>query len=133
MSYFEYKIYGIALFAIITLLLIAAIWLCGILLKEAQDIKSASKDVQSAFGFVNVEITKKLKHNNAIHFYDLMRIVEIVSRRMPLVKITVDKAFERNQVSIIIEKGDLKATYTLLATIVEAPYQSQPNNPETVK
>lgn len=133
MNYYEYRLYGIVLLVIVSLLLIAAIWLCGVLLKEAQDIKAASRNVQSAFALLDVEVTKKLKHNNAIHFYDLMRIVELVTRRMPMVKITVDKAFERNQVSISIEKGELKATYTFLATIVEAPYQSQPKPPVTVK
>ncbi|AEV89461.1 hypothetical protein OBP_024 [Pseudomonas phage OBP] len=133
MNYFEYKIYGIVLLTIVSLLAISAIWLCGVLLKEAQDIKAASKNVQSAFTLLDVEVTKKLKNNNAIHFYDLMRIVEMVTRRMPMVKITVDKKFERNQVKISIEKGDVKASYTFLATIVEAPYHNQGKQPDPVK
>lgn len=120
-DYWDLKIYGLIVFVIIFALMVAAVWLGTILLQEAESIKAASKNVQSAFAFVELEVNKKLSNNNAIHFFDLMRIVEMAAKRMPFVKVSVEKAFERNQVSIIIESDGIKARYTFLATIVEYP------------
>ncbi len=120
-DYWDLKIYGLIVFVIIFALMVAAVWLGTILLQEAESIKAASKNVQSAFAFVELEVSKKLSNNNAIHFFDLMRIVEMAAKRMPFVKVSVEKAFERNQVSIIIESDGIKARYTFLATIVEYP------------
>lgn len=121
---YDIKILGGVILAIVILLLIAAIWLGSILLKEAEEIKAASKNVQSAFNVVNVEVTRKLKNNRAIHFADLLLIVEKVSKVIPGIKVELEKNFELKQVSIVIEKDGIKATYTLLATIVEIPYRS---------
>ena len=120
-DYWDLKIYGLIVFVIIFALMVAAVWLGTILLQEAESIKAASKNVQSAFAFVELEVSKKLSNNNAIHFFDLMRILEMAAKRMPFVKVSVEKAFERNQVSIIIESDGIKARYTFLATIVEYP------------
>lgn len=123
MADYDFKILGGVIIAVVLILLIAAIWLGSVLLKEAEDIKSASKNVQSAFQLVNIEITRKLKNNKAIHFADLLKIVEKVANLMPGIKVELEKDFERKQVSIVIESSGIKATYTLLATIVEMPYR----------
>lgn len=125
---YDIKILGGVILAIVILLLIAAIWLGSILLKEAEEIKAASKNVQSAFNVVNVEITRKLKNNRAIHFADLLLIVEKVSKVIPGIRVELEKNFELKQVSIVIEKDGIKATYTLLATIVEMPYRTVTKN-----
>lgn len=125
MSAYEMKIYGIVLAIILTILLGSAIWLSAVLLREAEVIKNACKNVKGAYGYVDIEIGKKLQDNNAIHFYDIMKIVDRISQLFPEVNVSVDKAFERSRVSIAVSQGEVKSTYTLLATIVEAPYQPQ--------
>lgn len=128
MADYDIKILGGIILVLVFLLLIGAIWLGSILLREAEDIKAASKNVQSAFHAVDVEITRKLKNNRAIHFADLLRIVEKVSNLIPGVRVDLEKDFERKQVSIVIESDGIRATYTLLATIVEMPYRSVAKN-----
>ncbi|UQT03391.1 hypothetical protein YUBABA_01890 [Serratia phage vB_SmaM-Yubaba] len=128
MADYDIKILGGIILVLVFLLLIGAIWLGSILLREAEDIKAASKNVQSAFHAVDVEITRKLKNNRAIHFADLLRIVEKVSNLIPGVRVELEKDFERKQVSIVIESDGIRATYTLLATIVEMPYRSAAKN-----
>ncbi|UQT02645.1 hypothetical protein SUREIYA_00460 [Serratia phage vB_SmaM-Sureiya] len=128
MADYDIKILGGIILVLVFLLLIGAIWLGSILLREAEDIKAASKNVQSAFHAVDVEITRKLKNNRAIHFADLLRIVEKVSNLIPGVRVDLEKDFERKQVSIVIESDGIRATYTLLATIVEMPYRSAAKN-----
>lgn len=128
MADYDIKILGGVILVLVFLLLIGAIWLGSILLREAEDIKAASKNVQSAFHAVDIEITRKLKNNRAIHFADLLRIVEKVSNLIPGVRVELEKDFERKQVSIVIESDGIRATYTLLATIVEMPYRSAAKN-----
>lgn len=109
-------ILGLIIFAAIGL---AAIWLACVLLGEAQDIKKALKDVQCAFGNIEVEINRKLKVHNALHYTELIGIVNIVKKLVPGVNISIEKDFKSNIIHILVEAQGVRSKYTLLATIVE--------------
>lgn len=111
-------ILGLVIFGAIGVL---AIWLACVLIGEAQDIKKALKDVQCAFGNIEVEINRKLKVHNALHYSELVRIVDLVKRLVPGVNISIEKEFENgnDRIHILVEAEGVKSKYTLLATIVE--------------
>lgn len=119
----DLKILGGVVLVVTVLLLISAIWLATVLLREADTIKNAALNVQTAFDSVNVEINRKLKHNKVIAYADLLGIVSRVAMLLPGVAIRLEKDFELKRFSIIIEKDGIKATYTMLATIVEYSYK----------
>lgn len=113
------QLLGITVLIVIIALAICAIWLTCILLGEAQDLKKAVKDVQCAYGNIEIELNKKLKVNNALHYSDLVKIVRIVGNMVPGVEIVIDKEFENDRLHILIEAGGIKSRLTLIATIVE--------------
>lgn len=117
-----------ALLIIVVCALIGAIWIGSIFLQEANSIKEHASNVKSAFSAVNVEISRKLKDNNAIAYADLASIVKRIANLFPGTNITLKKEFERKQVTIIVEAGEFSASYTILATIVEYGYR--PGNKE---
>lgn len=98
---------------------ILAIWLTCVLLREDSETKKAIKDVQCAFGNIDIEIGKKLKVHNALHYSDLLNIIKYVGDLVPGVNITIDKDPDSNRVSILVDSGEVKSKYTFLGTVVE--------------
>lgn len=118
---FDLKIIGGVIVIIAVMLFIASVWLSSILLREADEIKAAAGAVGGAFDMVSIEVQKKLENNNVLSYIDLLGIVARVSTLVPGIKIGMDEDWKRKRVSIVIESGVVKATYTILATIIERP------------
>lgn len=117
----DLKIIGGVVIIVAIMLFIATIWLSTILLREADDIKNSAKNVGGAFELVSVEVQKKLENNNVLSYIDLLTIVSKIGAMVPGVKINMDEDWKRKRVSITLESGPVKATYTILATIIERP------------
>lgn len=115
----DLKLLACILGIIFITLFVSAVWLSSALYKEAEEIRNASKCVETAFDDVSGEINKKLEHNNAIHYSDLVKIVLMVGNVNPNVNINIKKDYGDPRIDITIAAKGIKANYSLLPTIVE--------------
>lgn len=120
----DIKVMGGTIVIIAVLLLFAAVWLGGLLMRESEAIREASGAVGGAFEMVSVEIERKLTGNNVIAYADILKIAAKIGKLLPGVDIKVDTDFKIKRVNIVISKDCVTARYTILATLVEYSYKS---------
>ncbi|EBY9763844.1 hypothetical protein D5W64_12085 [Salmonella enterica subsp. enterica serovar Saintpaul] len=120
----DVKVVSLTILLMCFALLIVAVWVGGLLLREAEGIKDAVNKVGGAFDTVTLEIESKLKANNVIAYADLLMIVAKVGKMIPGVDIKLDTDFKLKRVTIRIQKDNVKMSYTILATLVEYTYKT---------
>lgn len=108
----------ILLVAVFAIALIA-IWMTCVIIGESYDLKKAIKDVQCAYGNIEIEINKCLRVHNAIHYSELLRIIKKIGDMVPGVDIKLDREFENGRVHILVEADGIKSKMTFVGTIVE--------------
>lgn len=113
------QLLGWILLIIVLALAICAVWVTCVIIGESYDLKKSIKDVQCAYGNIEIEITKCLKVHNALHYSELLRIIKKIGDMVPGVDITLDHEFENGRVHILIESGGIKSKMTFVGTIVE--------------
>lgn len=115
----NYQLLGWILQIILIACAIGAIWLTSILISESYEIKKAVKDVQCAFGNIEIEINKRLQVHNALHYSELLKVIKFVGDMVPGVEIKVDREFQSGRVHILVESGSVKSKMTFVGTIIE--------------
>lgn len=113
------ELLGWILLIIVIAIAIGAIWLTCVLIGESYEIKKALKDVQCAFGNIEIEINKRLQVHNALHYSELLKIIKFVGDMVPGVEIKVDREFQSGRVHILVEANDVKSKLTFVGTIIE--------------
>lgn len=113
------QLLGCVLLIIVIACAVAAIWLGCIIINESYALKKAVKDVQCAFGNIEIEINKQLQVHNALHYSELLKIIKRVGDMIPGVEITLNREFENGRVHILVESDDVKSKLTFVGTIVE--------------
>lgn len=115
----SFQLLGYILLIILIACAIGAIWLTSILISESYEIKKAVKDVQCAFGNIEIEINKRLQVHNALHYSELLKIIKFVGDMIPGVELRIDREFQSGRVHILVESGDIKSKLTFVGTIIE--------------
>lgn len=113
------QLLGWILLIIIVALAICAVWITCVIIGESYDLKKAVKNVQCAYGNIEIEINKQLKINNALHYSELLKIVKRVGDMVPGVEILLDREFESNRVHILVEADGIKSKFSFVGTVVE--------------
>lgn len=115
----NYQLLGWILLIIVIAVAVGAIWLTCVIIGESYDLKKSIKDVQCAYGNIEIEINKCLKVHNALHYSELLKIVKKVGDMVPGVDIVLDREFESNRVHILVEADGVKSKFSFVGTIVE--------------
>lgn len=115
----NYQLLGWILLIIVVAIAVVAVWLTGVIIGESYDLKKAVKNVQFAYGNIEIEINKQLLVHNALHYSELLKIIKRVGDKVPGVDITLDRDFENGRVHILIESDGIKTKMSFIGTIVE--------------
>lgn len=115
----NYQLLGWMLLGAIAIVAIGAVWLGCIIIGELYDLKQSIKNVQCAYGNIEIEINKYLKDHNALHYSELLGIIKKVNELVPSVNITLERIFENNHIEILIESDGVKFKLSFISNVIE--------------